>query len=138
MRHFSTMTAQEVKGMIEACKDAAIAYSDKIGLSGLSEGGSHNVYRALAEAIQNEYMIAEGVRISKVASIPGKRMQVEAITWMPTVWPCHPDVDITVLIISGDGEMTCGSWDDEHETWWDIDGEPIDAVYWAVVAGPTE
>lgn len=66
------------------------------------------------------------------------RIQTETILWQPTEWMNRPDVDITVLICARNGELTCGYWDDEHETWWDIDGEPIEAVYWAAVEGPTE
>lgn len=66
------------------------------------------------------------------------RMHPETITWMPSEWEIRPDVDTTVLLCTEEGDLTCGSWDDEHETWWDIDGEPIDAVYWALVSGPTD
>lgn len=63
LRHFATMTIHEQYDMAEACKSAAIDYATKIGLSGLSEGGSHNVYLALETAIRDEWTRAGDIRI---------------------------------------------------------------------------
>lgn len=66
------------------------------------------------------------------------RLQSEVIIWHPVALQVWPDVDITVLICAKDGDLTLGSWDDEHDAWWDENGEPIDALYWAHVEGPAE
>ena len=66
------------------------------------------------------------------------RMQPETITWKPAEWAGRPDVDITVLICTEEGDLTLGSWDDEHEAWWDTEGEPVNALYWASVEGPSQ
>lgn len=55
MKHFSELSQEEVEGMIEVCKSAAVEYADKIGMSGLSEEGSHNIYTAIEDAIFSEY-----------------------------------------------------------------------------------
>lgn len=66
------------------------------------------------------------------------KIQNETITWIPVRYDQRPDVDIAVLICAEDGDLIRGSWDDEHQTWWDENGEPIDALYWAYVEGPAE
>lgn len=65
--------------------------------------------------------------------------QTETITWKSCGYPgFRPDVDVTVLIFTKDGDLTLGSWDDEHGAWWDTEGEPVDALYWTHVEGPAE
>lgn len=66
------------------------------------------------------------------------RQQSEVIIWHPVELAVYPDADTTVLIIKvDDDELELASWDDSHETWWDLSGEPINGVcYWAEVKGP--
>jgi len=66
------------------------------------------------------------------------KIQTEKITWMSVEDGNRPDVDTTVLIYTEEGDLSFGSWDDEHNTWWDYDGEPVEAVYWAIISGPEE
>lgn len=54
-RHLGELTDQEACAMWSACVDAAIEYAEKIDMAGLSEGESHNLYRALEAAIFGEH-----------------------------------------------------------------------------------
>jgi hypothetical protein len=65
LKHFATMTDVEVRKMVDACHAAAVDYATSIGLSGLSELGSHNVYNAIEDAIRDEWAVAGGIRITK-------------------------------------------------------------------------
>ncbi len=53
-RHFRELSDEEVKGMLSACVQAAIEYAKSVNMSGLSEGESHHIYRALENAILGE------------------------------------------------------------------------------------
>lgn len=55
MKHFSELTKEEVNKLWSRCVDAAISYTREINMSGLSEGGSHNIYTALENAIYDEW-----------------------------------------------------------------------------------
>lgn len=56
MKHFSELTHDEVEQMWSACVDAAIQVAEDLNMSGLSEAGSHNIYRALEEALHSEHV----------------------------------------------------------------------------------
>ena len=55
LRHFRTLSDKEVLTMWQRCVGAAIDYAQEIDMSGLSEGGSHNIYTALEHAIFDEW-----------------------------------------------------------------------------------
>lgn len=59
MKHFSELTKEEVNKMWSRCVDAAISYAKEINMSGLSENESHNIYRALENAIHDEWELAK-------------------------------------------------------------------------------
>lgn len=61
-RRFPDITSDEVLGMVNACTDAAIKYSEEIGMGHLSSGNSHNLYAAIHNAITREYKIASKLK----------------------------------------------------------------------------
>lgn len=64
MKHFSDLSEAEVNVMIHRCQLAAIAYARQIGMSGLSEGCSHDLYRAIHNAIRHEWKIAKAWKLA--------------------------------------------------------------------------
>ena len=54
-KHFSELSADEVRAMQNACIEAAIKYAQKINMSGLSHHGCHNLYTAIQDAITLEW-----------------------------------------------------------------------------------
>ena len=54
MKHFSELTKEEVNKLW-----SAISYTREINMSGLSDGGSHNIYTALDNAIYDEWESAK-------------------------------------------------------------------------------
>lgn len=59
MRHFSTLSEEEMGRMAAAAEEAVVRYAKYHDLSGLSEGHgetrTHDVYVAIQEAIRGEW-----------------------------------------------------------------------------------
>jgi hypothetical protein len=55
LRHFSKLTEKEVWDLTVHCQQAAIAFTRKLGMSGLSENGSHNIYTMLERGFRAEW-----------------------------------------------------------------------------------
>ena len=51
MRHFADLTREEVIKMYDIGIQAMVDYSNEIDISGLSECGGHDIYRALITAL---------------------------------------------------------------------------------------
>ena len=58
LRHFSRISEVELHQMWTRCTSRVLEYAEEIGMSGLSEGGSHNVYTALHTALYAEWQSA--------------------------------------------------------------------------------
>ena len=58
LRHFSRITEMELDQMWALCISRAVEYAKEIGMSGLSETGSHNIYTALDTALHEEWQRA--------------------------------------------------------------------------------
>jgi hypothetical protein len=55
IRDYSELTEKEVDAMANKCIDAAIQYAKDNNLSGLSCNGSHNIYKAIQDALSAEW-----------------------------------------------------------------------------------
>jgi hypothetical protein len=55
LRHFSDLTEDEVMNMSYKMEMAAIDYAKKIGMSGLSHNGFHNIYTMCQEGMRAEW-----------------------------------------------------------------------------------
>jgi len=69
MRHFSELTKDEVANMSYQCEMAAVRYAKKIGMSGLSSGNEHNIYRAIQDALNGEWEQSKKVRKEAIEEI---------------------------------------------------------------------
>jgi hypothetical protein len=66
MKHFSEISEDELRGMWSAGIDAMIKYSNKIGMSGLSDF-HHNIYNTIHDALEKEWIKSkESVRLSNL------------------------------------------------------------------------
>ena len=54
-RHFSDLSEDEVAAIWRAATDGAIDAAQAMEMNGLSHNGVHNVYRAIQEAVLNEW-----------------------------------------------------------------------------------
>jgi hypothetical protein len=59
-KHFSELTEAEIDEMWNECVNAVVDYAQKISMTGLSQGGSFDVYTALEKAIRQEWLKARG------------------------------------------------------------------------------
>lgn len=55
VRHFSDLTEEEVMSMSYKMEMAAVAYAKKLGMSGLSHNGFHNIYTMCQEGMRAEW-----------------------------------------------------------------------------------
>ncbi|MDM8544469.1 hypothetical protein QUF90_25615 [Desulfococcaceae bacterium HSG9] len=62
MKHFSDLSVLEVNEMISDCRQSAVDYAEKKGMSGLSELGHFNVYRAIENGIREQWELAKQLK----------------------------------------------------------------------------
>ncbi len=74
-RHFSTMTKDEIRELIYEIDKTVINVTDRMGISGLSEIGSHNLYEAIREMIKVQ--VSRAI-IARLASGPAHSMGPQA------------------------------------------------------------
>lgn len=73
MRQFCDMTPEEIQQLIYACEDAAVKYTNTIGIGALSISGLHDLYRALGDAIEGEWKLSNSKMRGKRDEHPTKK-----------------------------------------------------------------
>ena len=62
LRHFSELTNEELLLMYNEAINAMLDYSNKIGMGGLAHLSSHDLYKAIEQAIKNEHVKAQAAQ----------------------------------------------------------------------------
>lgn len=67
---FSELTKTQIAIMIDHAITACVEYAEKIGIDGLSRG-SYNIYTAIEDAIENEWIKAKKQMTMRINTIIG-------------------------------------------------------------------